>query len=32
MFIYGDVNGDGAEDFSIRADGITDLLATDFIL
>lgn len=31
-YIYGDVNGDGAIDFSIRLDDAIDMKSTDFIL
>lgn len=31
-YIYGDVNGDGGIDFSIRLDAAINMLATDFIL
>ncbi|MCJ8057316.1 M10 family metallopeptidase C-terminal domain-containing protein [Shinella curvata] len=31
-FIYGDVNGDGGIDFSIRLDAAIDMKASDFIL
>ena len=31
-FIYGDVNGDGRADFSVRLDNVVDLVKGDFIL
>lgn len=31
-YIYGDINGDGAADFSIHVDGVVELQSIDFIL
>ena len=31
-YVSGDVNGDGAEDFIIRLDGLHTLVQTDFVL
>ncbi|APO79620.1 alginate lyase/serralysin-like metalloprotease domain-containing protein (plasmid) [Rhizobium etli 8C-3] len=31
-YVYGDVNGDGAADFSIHVDGVVQLQSSDFIL